>query len=291
MPRRHIVLLVSAALLTGCGSASTPSPQPAAPLQHTAPKSGGQLRVGVTAGGIGTATEGNANGVTKLPNTKVTGPSHTQQGVGAGATCQNTDIAPTAANLTDVVTATLCLLNGERADAGLAPLTQNSRLAQAAVQHSKDMVDQQYFDHVDKAGHDPVDRIRSTGYIPSTGEWTVGENLAWGTGDLATPKEIVSAWMHSTGHRENILRPAFKQIGFGVAVGNPRTPDGQGATYTTTFGGITGAQAAVHSTRKARRARRSRRARISRRSRQARIARIAKGKSGAKKSTKPSGSN
>jgi hypothetical protein len=148
------------------------------------------------------------------------------------------------------------------------------------------MVAKQYFDHVGKDGTDPVDRIRAAGYIPNLGIWTVGENLAWGTGALATPKEIVSAWMHSQGHRENILRPQFKEIGFGVVTGNPRSDNGAGATYTTTFGGLTApttarpdkARKAVH-----RRARvsRKRRAQIARK-RRARIAksvraRISKG--------------
>jgi uncharacterized protein YkwD len=264
MSRRSAALLLPAVLLAGCGgSSSSSTPSAPAPVEHAAPANGGQLHVGVTAGGIGTATLGGRGGLHKLPNTKVPGGSNTQQGVGAGATCPNVDLAPTDANLGDVVTATLCLLNGERADAGLAPLAQNAKLARAAAVHSGDMVAQQYFDHVAKDGTDPVDRIRATGYIPSTGAWTVGENLAWGTGDLATPKEIVSAWMHSTGHRENILRTSFKQIGFGVAVGNPRSSDGQGATYTTTFGGITVATAPRRKVRKARASRRNRKAHIS----------------------------
>ena len=166
-------------------------------------------------------------------------PSNTEQGVGAGASCQNTDVAPSPDTLATVIASTLCLLNGERQDAGLAPLAENAKLASAAIVHSQDMVDQQYFDHAGRDGTDPVHRIRSAGYIPNVGAWTVGENLAWGTGTLATPKEIVQAWMNSTGHRDNILRPTFKEIGFGVVVGNPRSTDGTGATYTTTFGGLT----------------------------------------------------
>ncbi len=107
---------------------------------------------------------------------------------------------------------------------------------------SKAMVADQFFDHVAPNGSDPVARIRSAGYIPKIGAWTVGENLAWGTGSLATPKSIVSAWMKSSGHRENILRPEYKEIGFGVVTGNPRSRSGSGATFTTTFGGITGGQ-------------------------------------------------
>ena len=77
------------------------------------------------------------------------------------------------------------------------------------------MVANRYFDHQSRDGRDVVDRIRATGYIPSDRRWTVGENLAWGTGTLATPRNIVAAWMNSQGHRENILRAEFREIGFG----------------------------------------------------------------------------
>ncbi len=283
---RPLALLFSAALIAGCGGSSSSSDSPA-PSQKTAPKTGnGELRVGVTGGGIGTATTGDQNGTESLPNGRVKQPSNTEQGVGAGASCQNTDIMPSADTLPTVVASTLCLLNGERRDAGLKPLSQNAKLASAAIAHSREMVDKQYFDHVGKDGKDPTDRIRGAGYIPNVGAWTVGENLAWGTGSLATPKEIVKAWMNSTGHRENILRPTFKEIGFGVVVGNPRSDNGSGATYTTTFGGLTGVTPTATSARAKRRARRARRARTAR----AHASANAK-KSASKKSPKPSGSH
>jgi uncharacterized protein YkwD len=269
---RPFVLLITAALIAGCGGDSpsaSPTQKSRIKPNAAAPSGSGELRVGTTAGGIGDAATGNVGGIKILPSTKVPGQSNTQQGVGAGASCENADITPEGENLTVVVVATLCLLNGERADAGLGPLKQNAKLASAAVQHSQEMVAQQYFDHTGKDGTDPVDRIRNAGYIPSVGTWTVGENLAWGTGALATPKEIVAAWMKSQGHRENILRPAFKEIGFGVVTGNPRSDSGSGATYTTTFGGVSKvatAAAPKHKSKKAKR--RARRAR----------ARIAKGK-------------
>ncbi len=292
MPRssRSLALLFSAALIAGCGGSS--SSDDAAPSQKTAPKttsssSGGQLRVGVTDGGIGTAARGDKTGVYRLPNGSVRRPSNTQQGVGAGASCQNTDIVPAQGTLPTVIASTLCLLNGERQDEGLAPLTENPKLASAAVAHSQEMVDKGYFDHAGRDGSDPVDRIRGAGYIPTTGAWTVGENLAWGTGVLATPKEIVQAWMKSTGHRENILRPAFKEIGFGVVVGNPRSSSGSGATYTTTFGGITGAATAAP---KARTAKAKRKARKARRTRRARTA-AKRTRSAKAKASTPSGSH
>ncbi len=293
--RRPLALIFTAALLAGCGGASGSSDS--SPAQNAASNStNGELRVGVTDGGIGTAARGDKRGLEQLPSGTVEKPSNTQQGVGAGASCQNTDIAPVADALATVVDSTLCLLNGEREDAGLAPLTENPKLASAAIAHSREMVDKQYFDHAGRDGTDPVARIRSAGYIPDIGTWTVGENLAWGTGTLATPKEIVQAWMASTGHRENILRPTFREIGFGVVVGNPRSTNGAGATYTTTFGGVTTPAPAatpkqVKTSRKhkARKARRSARRARAARARKAR-ATVSRGRARAKIAT-PSGSH
>ena len=44
--------------------------------------------------------------------------------------------------------------------------------------------------------------------------------------------------MNSPGHRANILNPRFRQIGIGMALGNPAGADGGGATYASAFGAI-----------------------------------------------------
>lgn len=43
-----------------------------------------------------------------------------------------------------------------------------------------------------------------------------GENTAWGTGRLATPRPVVRAWMASAPHRVNILDPRYRFTGVGV---------------------------------------------------------------------------
>src|SRR4051812_21233324 len=133
---RPIVLLLLAALVAGCGDSPSPDRQESVKPRITG---GGTVHVGVTRGGIGDAPKGPPGGVKPLPSPRVRGRSNTQQGVGAGATCENTDLAPTADNLAAVVTATLCLLNGERADQGLPPLSQDGKLASAAAEHSQEM--------------------------------------------------------------------------------------------------------------------------------------------------------
>lgn len=130
---------------------------------------------------------------------------------------------------------TVCLLNNQRRRRGMRPLRRNRRLSSAARRHSHDMVSRHYFSHVSQAGRDVVDRLTNTGYLGGGGSWTVGENLAWGAGSRSTPREIVQAWMHSPGHRANILNRSFREIGIGVAFDTPEHGL-TGATYTTTFG-------------------------------------------------------
>jgi hypothetical protein len=98
------------------------------------------------------------------------------------------------------------------------------------------MVGQHFFSHESPDGSTLVDRIRPTGYLASTDDWVVGENLAWGSGSLATPQSIVDAWMASAGHRANILASDYADIGLGVALGSPRASYTGGATYVTDFG-------------------------------------------------------
>lgn len=133
---------------------------------------------------------------------------------------------------------TLCLLNEQRARESLAPLRDEARLELAAQRYAAEMVERRFFEHVDPGGLDPQDRILMAGY-PATNAWT-GENLAWGTGPEGSPVEIVDGWMHSPGHKANILRGAFTDIGIGVAFDVPKQLDSDadpGATYVTTFGG------------------------------------------------------
>jgi hypothetical protein len=107
------------------------------------------------------------------------------------------------------------------------------------------MVDRQYFSHDSPEGKSVVDRVRAAAYISPEASWIVGENLAWGTGNLGTPRSIVASWMGSQGHRENILRSSYREAGLAVAIGNPRSRDGSGGTYTMTFGAVSRASDGV----------------------------------------------
>src|SRR5215213_5035997 len=147
------------------------------------------------------------------------------------------DLVPDASNLTQVGQATLCLLNNERAAQGLRPVAEVPDLTQPSRAYSARMVAESFFAHESPDGGTLVDRLTSVGYIAPDGDWTVGENIAWGQGNLSTPRSITAAWMASPGHRKNILTGEFTEIGLGVVTGTPGDTS-WGATYTTDFGAV-----------------------------------------------------
>ena len=143
--------------------------------------------------------------------------------------------SPCAASATSARVSTLCLINAERAAHGVRPLRLDKRLSRAALRHSRDMVANRYFAHDSRSGAGFSARIASTGWMHGRSSWNVGENLAWGSGSLGTPRAIVKAWMHSAGHRHNMLQARFHVVGIGIGAGAP-TGGGSGRTYTTDFG-------------------------------------------------------
>jgi uncharacterized protein YkwD len=276
------LLAAATTALAGCGSAAGPAagpvdgvPLPAGPA--------GALKVGVTGGHLGDAITDSSDGRPRrlsgggpLDVTPVRPAPEAREGVAAADACPHADLQPDASNVATVAEATLCLLNAERTDRGLSALRLNRDLQRAAISHGGDMVVHGYFSHSGRDGSQPAERIRAVGYLSSGGAWRIGENLAWGTGDLATPKAIMNAWMNSAGHRANILQPAYREIGFGVVAGNPASRDTGGATYVTEFGvvdrplqaaakrapGAAERRAAARARSRRARARRARRARV-----------------------------
>ena len=158
-----------------------------------------------------------------------------------GGACPNTELRPSAADLEQIRTATLCLVNRERLSHGEGALKPDSQLQNAAQGHSQDMAAGDYFEHTGRGGSTPVSRMRQAGYIFSSHiGYAVGENIAWATLGLATPQAIVTGWMSDVGHRANILEAKFRDTGIGVSP-HPLSSlaHGQaGAIYTQDFGRI-----------------------------------------------------
>jgi uncharacterized protein YkwD len=151
--------------------------------------------------------------------------------------CASANATPANATKRQMVGATLCELNRERARHGLHRLELNKRLSKAARRHARDMARRNYFSHDTLGGGSFVDRIRRVGYLRGAFRWVVGENLAWGSRGFSRPRVIMRMWMKSPGHRANILNGSFREIGIGLAYDAPVRRGGKPAsTVATDFG-------------------------------------------------------
>jgi uncharacterized protein YkwD len=103
-------------------------------------------------------------------------------------------------------------VNAERAKAGRPPLKLDPRLSEAAQRHAEDMLTRSYYSHSSPEGTTPIERVRKAGYAPHI----VAENIARGP---FTVDEVMDDWMLSREHRGNLLHPAFRDFGAGIAVG------------------------------------------------------------------------
>jgi uncharacterized protein YkwD len=143
----------------------------------------------------------------------------------ASAACQHAGTPATKASTATMRRAVLCLINHERTSRGLPALHASRRLNRSAQRWTDHMVATGVFSHGSNFGA----RITATGY-----HWrAAGENIATG---FPTPRSVVRAWMASTGHCQNILDPAFRDVGTGLS----RHPVGHYAggpsTWTQDFG-------------------------------------------------------
>ncbi len=104
----------------------------------------------------------------------------------------------------------LTLVNEQRAVYGLNPVTENPRLADSAADYACEMIEQNFFSHVNSTtGADFEDRVNSGEFKC----YSAGENLARGS-DSA--EQVVAAWMNSNMHRANILNDDFLEMGVGI---------------------------------------------------------------------------
>jgi uncharacterized protein YkwD len=148
--------------------------------------------------------------------------------------CPHSSDFPKPAHIQATRMAILCLLNAERAKGGLPALRYSPALELASQRHSDDMATRKFFAHDTPDGVDSHRRMELAGY---RGLLT-GENIYAGTHATATPVKAVEGWMNSPGHRANILRAQFTEVGVGVAYTFPSQAVGaRAAVYTTDFGG------------------------------------------------------
>jgi uncharacterized protein YkwD len=127
----------------------------------------------------------------------------------AGCPGQNDARAPAAVQEQTM----LCLVNRARASRGLPALRKLTSLTRAADRKSGDILRCDEFSH-EACGREFTYWMSRFGYHGCT----EGENIAWGSGPYATPRSIFQMWMHSQGHRENILG-SYEDTGIGLRVG------------------------------------------------------------------------
>jgi uncharacterized protein YkwD len=106
-------------------------------------------------------------------------------------------------------------INRVRQGRGLRPLQGNRRLAAAADFHSRDMGRRGYFAHESADGTPFWQRVRRFYAARGFRDWSVGENLIWGT-DRYAAAFAVRKWMASAPHRRNILTRTWREIGVGA---------------------------------------------------------------------------
>lgn len=151
----------------------------------------------------------------------------------AAARCRGADVVPRSGNLRRSVRTTACLLNSVRRANGVRSLRFSVRLRRAARYHNVDMNRRRYFAHQSSPGPDLGRRLRRAGYRNYR---LAGENLGGGTGRFITPRNMVRAWMASPGHRVNVIRPDWREVGVSIVRGwAPKGPR-RGATYTADYG-------------------------------------------------------
>ena len=86
------------------------------------------------------------------------------------------------------------------------PVVWNELLEKAALNHSADMNQRNYFSHTSPNGDKAAARLDAIGY-----NWrSYAENIAQG---YETEREVVVGWLKSEGHCKNIMNGTFNEMG------------------------------------------------------------------------------
>lgn len=128
-----------------------------------------------------------------------------------GGTCGSAD-GQLNLDSTTAQTVMVCLTNYARTHSGLRPLQPSAVLNLAGNAKLAADVSCREFSHT-PCGQ-PFQSV-FTAYLRGATSYALGENIAWGTGSLGSPRQVMREWLHSQEHRQNILRGAFTEIGIG----------------------------------------------------------------------------
>ena len=110
-------------------------------------------------------------------------------------------------------------VNGFRKEQRLIVLARDPRLDAVARAHSADMARRGYLSHTSPEGDDWVARLRKAGV---TGFTMAGENV--GQTNQSNPNaRILTGWIHSPAHRQNLVARPYNATGIGIARGTDGT--------------------------------------------------------------------
>ena len=87
-------------------------------------------------------------------------------------------------------------------------LTWNSKLEKAALNHSQDMKDNNFFRHTSSNGDNLTDRLKEVDYNYKS----AGENIAKG---YTSEEAVMQGWLNSQGHCANIMNASYTEMGVG----------------------------------------------------------------------------
>ena len=138
-----------------------------------------------------------------------------ERALGKGSVAVTGTQRPATAVSSSFAESIVAAMNRERAARGLEPLQLESRLSLAAEDRVEDMLAKRYYEHVSPDGVNPFSWVRARGYRYRL----IGENLALG---YRGSQSVVTGWMNSPGHRDNILKSGFNEVGIAVADSSPR---------------------------------------------------------------------
>ncbi|MGI9019763.1 MAG: CAP domain-containing protein [Solirubrobacterales bacterium] len=146
------------------------------------------------------------------------------------AQCANAGAGIDDARARQLAGAARCLINEDRAQRDLRRLGSDSRLRKTAARHNEVMMREGCWSHECPGEPDLEGRIRRSGYLDGASRWIYAENF----GCAQTPRGMVSAWLNSAFHRENIRRAGFRDIGVAAVRDHPRGSPCSAATITFT---------------------------------------------------------
>jgi uncharacterized protein YkwD len=127
--------------------------------------------------------------------------------------------------------AVACLINCARRQNRRARLSQSASLQQASGLKGQKVASCRDFSHT-PCGSDLIGPLKASGYRYAS----FGENLYVGAVGAVSAYDVVSAWLQSAGHRENMLRPYFRDLGVSAVRAQGIVNAGPEVVWVATFG-------------------------------------------------------